>query len=63
MRRWTFPLGLGLVVSLGPTLAGRVPGIARAQTATPMADGMPPGVSAQPLGLGHVDALPAAPAA
>jgi hypothetical protein len=62
MRRWTPPLVLGLVVLLGLILTGRLSGIARAQTAAPTADGMPLGVSAQPLGLGHVATLPAAPA-
>jgi quercetin dioxygenase-like cupin family protein len=62
MRRWTFPRGLALVVLVGLVLVGPVFGLARAQPATPAADEMPPGVTAQPLGLGHVDALPAAPA-
>lgn len=53
---------LGLVGLLGLILFGPVFGLTRAQTATPAADAMPPGVSAQPLGLGHVDTLPAAPA-
>jgi hypothetical protein len=62
MRRWTCALMLGLFVLLGLVLTGRPAASARAQTATPAADGMPPGVSAHPLGLGHVDTLPAAPA-
>jgi hypothetical protein len=62
MRRSLFSIVAGLIMLLGLLGTGRLPGVAWAQTATPTADGMPPGISAQPLALGHVAALPAAPA-
>jgi quercetin dioxygenase-like cupin family protein len=51
-------LALAVVGLVG---TGHLPAVV-AQSGTPMAEGMPPGVSAQPLGLGHVETLPAAPA-
>jgi quercetin dioxygenase-like cupin family protein len=54
-------LVVSVLAVVGLVGTGHLP-IVVAQSGTPMAEGMPPGVTAQPLGGGHVDTLPAAPA-